>query len=79
MEFIEAMKIKKRMCEDEIRDCIDCPLSIDNNNTEEHCGDFMMAHPEEAEKIITKWAEEHSAKTILQDFLKSISHLFTRW
>ena len=70
MEFIEAFKIVKRMCEDDIGDCIDCPLSIDNNNTKEHCYDFMMAYPEKAEEILTKWAEEHPQKTILQDFLE---------
>ena len=70
MKFIEAFKTVKRMCEDDIGDCIDCPLSIDNNNTKEHCYDFMMAYPERAEEILTKWAEEHPQKTILQDFLE---------
>lgn len=70
MEFIEAMKIKKRMCEDDIGDCIDCPLSDCNNATKETCDNFMMLYPEGAEKILTKWAEEHPQKTILQDFLE---------
>lgn len=70
MEFIEAMKIKKRMCEDDIIDCIDCPLSDSNNKTKETCSNFIMLHPEEAEEIIKKWAEEHPQKTLLQDFLE---------
>ena len=68
MEFIEAFKTVKRMCD--IDHCLTCPLSIDNNNTKEHCYDFMMAYPEKAEEILTKWAEEHPQKTILQDFLE---------
>lgn len=70
MEFIEAFKIVKRMCEDDTGDCIDCPLSIENNNTKEHCYDFMMAYPERVEEILTKWVEEHPQKTILTDFLE---------
>lgn len=76
MEFIEAFKIVKRMCEDDIGDCIDCPLSIDNNNTKENCYDFMMAYPEEAEEILTKWAEEHPQKTILKDFLEKYPNAY---
>ena len=68
MEFIEAFKTVKRMCD--IDHCLTCPLSIDNNNTKEHCYDFMMAYPEGAEKILTKWAEEHPQKTILMDLLE---------
>ena len=70
MEFIEAMKIMKRMCEDDIIDCIDCPLSDSNNKTKETCSNFIMLHPEEAEEILKEWAEEHPQKTILQDFLE---------
>ena len=67
MEFIEAMKIMKRMCEG---GCHDCPLDDSNNNTKKPCDDFMMLHPEEAEEIIIKWAEENPQKTILEDFLE---------
>lgn len=70
MEFIEAMKIKKRMCEDDIIDCIDCPLSDSNNKTKETCSNFIMLHPEEAEEILKEWSEEHPQKTLLQDFLE---------
>lgn len=58
MKFIEAMKIKKRMCEYYSTGCINCPLTIGGNGTKEHCYDFMMAYPERAEEILTKWAEE---------------------
>lgn len=70
MKFIEAMKIKKRMCEDDIGDCIDCPFTPENNGIGESCDDFIMLYPEKAEEILTKWAEEHPAKTIFQDFLE---------
>ena len=67
MEFIKAIKIMKRMC---AGGCHDCPLDDSNNNTKKSCDDFMRLHPEEAEKILIKWAEEHPQKTILQDFLE---------
>lgn len=68
MEFIEAMKILKRMCD--IEHCLTCPLCEDNNKTKESCCDFIIQFPEKAEEILTKWAEEHPQKTILQDFLE---------
>ena len=68
MKFIEAMKILKRMCD--IEHCLTCPLCEDNNKTKESCCDFIIQFPEKAEEILTKWAEEHPQKTILQDFLE---------
>ena len=68
MEFIEAMKIIARMCD--IEHCLNCPLSDDNNGTKESCCDFTIQFPKKAEKILTKWAEEHPQKTILTDFLE---------
>lgn len=68
MKFVEAFKTVKRMCD--IEHCLTCPLSEDNNGTKESCCYFMIQFPEKAEKIITKWAEEHPQKTILQDFLE---------
>ena len=70
MEFIEAMKIKKRMCEYYAEGCVNCPLTILNNDTEEPCHEFIVLYPEKAEEILTKWAKEHPQKTILQDFLE---------
>lgn len=66
MEFLKAMKIMKRMC----GGCNECPLSPDNNDEDEACLIFIIYHPEEAEEILTKWAEEHPRKTILTDFLE---------
>lgn len=68
MEFIEAFKTVKRMCD--IEHCLTCPLSEDNNKTKESCCDFIIQFPEKAEEILTKWAEEHPVKTMLQDFLE---------
>ena len=70
MEFIEAMKIKKRMCEYYAEGCVNCPLTILNNDTEEPCHEFIVLYPEKAEEILTKWAKEHPQKTILMDFLE---------
>lgn len=68
MEFIELVKAKQRMCRKIA--CCDCLLSMQNNSEKLNCCEYTMTHPEEAEKIITKWAEEHPQKTILQDFLE---------
>ena len=73
MEFVEAMKIRVRMCTERPSDyfsCSGCPLSSNNNGVGMNCTEFLMYHPEKAEEILTKWAEEHPQKTILQDFLE---------
>lgn len=70
MEFVKAMKIKERMCEDNISACIDCPFTPENNGIGDSCDDFITLYPEKAEKILIKWAKEHPQKTILQDFLE---------
>lgn len=70
MEFVKAMKITKRICEDDGGNCGNCPLYSQNNKKGVLCGDFLKNYPEEAEEILTKWAEEHPQKTILTDFLE---------
>lgn len=68
MEFIELVKAKQRMCRTIA--CCDCPLSMQNNDEKVNCCEYTMTHPEETEKILIKWVEEHPQKTILQDFLE---------
>lgn len=48
--------------------CSECPLL---GSTQDYdCIDWARAHPEEAEAIIRKWAEEHPRKTRQSEFLK---------
>ena len=73
MKFIEAMKIRVRMCTKRPGDyfsCCGCPLSSNDNGFDMNCAELLIYHPEKAEEILTKWAEEHPQKTILQDFLE---------
>lgn len=68
MKFIEAMKIKERMCEE--RTCSKCPLNKLSEVKECTCTEYTLRFPKKTEEILTKWAEEHPQKTILQDFLE---------
>lgn len=72
MEFVEYMKIKKRMLQQnkQIKKCFECPLSMVNNNRNLFCNNLELLYPEKAEAIVKKWAEEHLQKTILQAFLE---------
>lgn len=64
MEFKEAMRIWRRMC-DSI-DCTECPI---DEVKDEFCRRWVAKHPIEAEAILTKWAAEHPERTRLDDFL----------
>lgn len=50
--------------------CIDCPLSIENNGTGVPCPYFETNYPEKAIAIVQKWSNTHSQKTYLSEFLK---------
>lgn len=52
-------------------DCIDCPLSIENNGTGIECSVFETLYPEKAIAIVQKWSDEHPQKTYLSEFLKN--------
>lgn len=52
-------------------DCIDCPLSIDNNGTGIECSVFETLYPEKAISIVQKWSDELPQKTYLSEFLKN--------
>lgn len=69
MELIKGLKLIKNIC-DKNDTCDNCPLYSDNNITGLNCNKFILKCPEEVEKILIKWAEEHPQKTILQDFLE---------
>lgn len=75
MEFVEYMKIKKRMTKTDFKDtcglpCDECPFNIDDVGSILPCHGFEMLYPEKAEAIVQKWSEEHPQKTILQEFLE---------
>lgn len=65
MEFKEAMRIWKRMCE-VIKECDDCPMSVKGaclSSADMQDGSIMEA-------ILAKWAEENPEKTIADDFFE---------
>lgn len=65
-DFVEVIKIRKRMCES-IR-CNECGLSGVNNGKGTGCENFSTRHPEQAQEIILKWAEERPIKTNADKF-----------
>lgn len=69
MEFKEVIKIIERMCKHYTNGCSHCPI-YHSKSRDMSCNTFMVHYHEKAEKILTKWADEHPAKTILMDFLE---------
>ena len=66
MEFEEAMRIWKRMCESNGQ-CEHCPIPAYDATL---CRAWVMMHADRANGILTKWAEEHPERTIADDFLE---------
>ena len=64
MEFKEAMRIWKRMCESNGQ-CEHCPIPAYDATL---CRAWVMMHADHANDILAKWAEEHPEKTIADDF-----------
>lgn len=67
-EFIEVFKQRKRMCESYtdqfgITHCEMCTMCKIPS-----CSYYIFSHPQEAESIIMKWAEEHPIKTNADKF-----------
>mgnify|MGYP004466885803 FL=1 len=60
--YQEAIKIYKKICNN-TAECINCPLTSDNNGTQIPCQDFLRNYPEKAEPILKKWLIEHPIKT----------------
>ena len=54
MEFKEFAKNQQRMCSE--TSCADCPFSSYSNSI---CSDFILSNPDEAEKIVKEWTDEH--------------------
>ena len=68
MEFKEAMRVWRRMCEDyEAAECKTCPFDEAYGG---FCREFALTSPSKAEAILVKWAEEHPEKTIADDFFE---------
>lgn len=63
-EFQTVIKERQRMCDKYI--CSICPLGHQRELTYDTCPNWIIAHPEKAEKIIMDWANNH--KTNLQKF-----------
>ncbi len=57
--FVEVMKQYRRMCAVRYSGCLSCELASANNGKNVSCRDLIMKHPEDAERIIMKWADEH--------------------
>lgn len=71
MEFVEAMKTRKRMCDffkNTMNGCISCPAGCINNGKQILCSDLIKYHTEEAEEILAKWNAEHPVKTLKDVF-----------
>ena len=66
MEFMEAMRIWKRMCESNGQ-CEHCPIPAYDATL---CRAWVMMHADHANDILAKWAEEHPEKTIADDFFE---------
>lgn len=65
MEFKEAMRIWKRMCESNGQ-CEHCPFPAYDAAL---CPTWVMRNPDRAIGILAKWAEEHPDKTRIDDFM----------
>lgn len=59
-----------RMCKAFRNKCGICPMGIGNNGAKELCAKLIMRFPDEANKIILKWCEEHPVETRQDRFLK---------
>lgn len=65
-EFQTVIRERKRMCK-QIGDCSKCPISFLNNKSL-FCITFMQESPEDAERIIMQWADEHPLMTNRRKF-----------
>lgn len=59
LDFKEAMRIKRRICETASGKCENCYIASDMDC----CNDFFTNYTDNAESILKKWAAEHPAKT----------------
>lgn len=73
MEFKEAIKIRRRMC-DYYAECDDCPL----NKFADGCIDAMieLGELDEYEKILEEWAKEHPIMKNVDKYTDVIKSVF---
>lgn len=75
MDAIKYLKENDRMCKT-FDSCSGkdggemCELYVKSNEKGLSCADYATTYPEEAVKIIEKWAKEHPRKTRQSEFLK---------
>lgn len=72
MDALDFMKAKKRMCG--IENCLTCPMSL--GETGRSCVWTMKEYPEDAVKIVEKWAKEHPEITRQSVFLQRYPNAF---
>ena len=58
--------------------CEACPLSCFKNSTGNSCRIFAMGYPQEAQKIVQKWSNEHPIKTRQEAFLEAFPNALIR-
>lgn len=66
-EFKEVVKQFNRMCK--ANGCNKCPLK--DNRDLFTCWRALTVHPDEMEKAVMKWAEDHPVKTNHQKFVET--------
>ena len=70
-EFVKVIKERERMC-DSFDGCHDgCPI-YKSSGTGSLCVNWMSQYPDEAERIILKWAAEHPEPDPMFEKLKYI-------
>lgn len=67
MEYVEYIKIKKKMTDNCKISCLDCPL-YQYRDKNLPCTLFQNDYPEKAEAIVKEWAKAHPIKTNEQKF-----------
>lgn len=68
MDAVKFIKEWKRICNK--TDCVSCPLSVKNNESEMPCNMFMQNFPKKAIELVEKWSAEHPQKTRLKDLFE---------
>lgn len=66
LNFKEAMRIKKRICETASGKCENCYIASDMDC----CNDFFTNYTDNAESILKKWAAEHPVKTNMDKLIE---------
>ena len=66
MEFEQAMRTLKRMCESNDQ-CKHCPIPAHDAT---RCHAWVMRNAGHASEILAKWAAEHPERTIADDFFE---------